>query len=71
MKTAKVVFWIGIIVGVVGFIANAYDVMHMVSLNNGAWSTLNIELILSPLGQGALLVAAAKIIELLAQKVRT
>lgn len=71
MKTAKIIFWIGILVAVVGVLGQGYDFIQSLALSGGQWNnTTGIfpVAIFSSIGQGALLVAAAKIIELLAEK---
>ncbi len=71
MKTAKIIFWIGILVAVVGVVGQGYDFIQSLALSGGQWNNntgIYPVTIVSSIGQGALLVAAAKVIELLAEK---
>lgn len=68
-RTAKVLFWLGVVIVVVGVCANLYSLiriinLHAVGYNVGAF----IISIISPLWQGGLLIGVARIIEILSAK---
>lgn len=69
MKTARFLFGLGVIIMVLGVIANVYTVVHNLSIHVVGYNTGAVVVsILSPLWQGALLIGAAKIIELVSSK---
>jgi hypothetical protein len=69
VRTAKALFWLGIVIMVVGVITNVYTLIHTIDVhavgyNAGAF----VISIFSPLWQGGLLIGVAKIIEILSYK---
>ncbi len=69
IKTAKILFWLGIVIMIVGVCGNVYTLvhtidMHAVGYNVGAF----VISIFSPLWQGGLLIGVAKIIKILSSK---
>jgi hypothetical protein len=66
MRTAKFLFWSGIVIMTVGFVANGYELVmavrhHLLNLNLAVY----VQMTLNPLSGGGFLIGLAKVIEIL------
>jgi hypothetical protein len=70
MKTVKFLFWLGIIIMVVGIIGNGYTFIRAIGEHGGVVYNTGafVVSLLSPVWQGGILVGIAKIIEKLFEK---
>lgn len=64
LKTAQFLFWLGVVIMVVGVLANGYTFVWAISHHLMGYNFSNFAMVLlSPLGQGGLLIGIAKILE--------
>lgn len=70
MIISKILFYLGLGIGIVGFIGNAVAVIAMLKTSpaGGVGITFTVSTLLGPLWQGGVLVGVAKILEVLSEK---
>lgn len=69
MRTAKVLFWLGILAMVAGVYGNVYTYVHAVAIHAVGYNAgVFIVPLFSSIGQGGLLIGVAKIIEVVSSR---